>query len=71
METQQMTIRTASKRCNIPYENAKLINRIYVRQGRRNRLRDMSKLAALRCEALEVWDPEHLPQPGDAKYDLS
>ena len=35
---QGMMINKAARRCNIPYENAKLINKIYMAEGRKARL---------------------------------
>ena len=43
VHTEGETIKKAAEMCNIPYENAKLIHRIFLREGRRNRLRYMGK----------------------------
>lgn len=42
LEDPAISIKQASRLCNIPYENAKLINRVYKNEGRTKRLKQIS-----------------------------
>lgn len=53
LDTTSMRICDAARRCDIPYENAKVINKIYKRQGRVHR-RYRIKSSPSRCNQADA-----------------
>ena len=56
IHTQNMKITMAAQIADIPYENAKLINKIYIKNGRFHKLKTRNKKDATSDEKLNLRD---------------